>query len=86
MHFYSEKELISQIEEKTGLIFLENESDGNLCYAQNNSDMQDEFKSVFTVFDLKYFIKSFSENPVKIPSDAATFWKLVTKGRNLEQN
>ena len=41
----SEKELIHQIEEKTGLQFLEEESGGNLCYAQNNSDLREDFKS-----------------------------------------
>ncbi len=83
MIFKSEKKLIKEIEEKTGLIFLENESDENLCYAQNNSDMRDEFKSVFTLSDLKYFIKSFLQDSINIPSDSTTFWKLVEKGKGL---
>ena len=83
MYFHHEKELIRKIEEKTGLIFLENDSEGNLCYAQNNQDLQNEFKNGFTFSDFNYFLKNFSKKSLIIPSEAATFWELVEKGKNI---
>lgn len=79
----SDKELIRQIEEKTGLEFLEKEMDGNLCFAQNNFDLRDEFKSGFSFSDFNYFLKNFSKKSLIIPSEAATFWELVEKGKNI---
>ena len=85
MHFKTNKELIRQIEEKTGLEFLNEEQNGNLCYAQNNMDLRDEFKSGFSFSDFNYFLNNFSEESLIIPSEAATFWELVAKGKKLEK-
>lgn len=79
----SEKEIIHEIEKKTGLEFLEEEPAGNICYVHNNSDLQDEFKSGFTILEFRYFILSFLNKEVQIPDDALTFWKRVKKGRGL---
>ncbi len=79
----SDKELIRQIEEKTGLEFLNEEQNGNLCFAQNNFDLRDEFKSGFSFSDFNYFLKNFSKKSLIIPSEAATFWELVEKGKNI---
>lgn len=79
----SDKELILKIEKNTGLEFLEKEMDGNLCFAQNNFDLRDEFKSGFSFSDFNYFLKNFSKKSLIIPSEAATFWELVEKGKNI---
>ncbi|MGB6084638.1 hypothetical protein [Moheibacter sp.] len=83
MHFKTNNDLIRQIEKNTGLEFLEKEMDGNLCFAQNNFDLRDEFKSGFSFSDFIYFLKNFSEKSLIIPSEAATFWELVEKGKNI---
>jgi len=83
MHFKTNNDLIRQIEKNTGLEFLEKEMDGNLCFAQNNFDLRDEFKSGFSFSDFNYFLKNFSKKSLIIPSEAATFWELVEKGKNI---
>lgn len=79
----SEKELIHQIEEKAGLQFLEEESGGNLCYAQNNSDLREDFKSGFTLRDFQFFMASFAGKDIEIPEDSENFWNRVKKGSSI---
>lgn len=74
-------DIIRQIEQKLGLQFLEESNSGNLCFMNNNDELQDEFKPCFTEADLKNFLKSFSDEENKIPEDALTFWQLVGKGK-----
>lgn len=73
--------LIHQIEEQIGLTFYENESEGNLCFLENQSEMKNEFKSGFTLSDFRYFIGSFSDGKVEIPNDAEEFWERVAMGK-----
>lgn len=76
---------IRQIEQKTGLRFLEERVEGNLCYAQNNSDLRDDFKSIFTISDFNFFKLNFLDKNIEIPTDFATFWKLVKKGKEMSE-
>ncbi len=73
--------IIHEIEQILGLIFLENSASGNLCYVGNNGDLQDDFRQFFTERDLFYFAKSFNQSEIKIPEDRIQFWKLVKKGK-----
>ena len=77
----SEKELIHQIEKKLDLTFLENETEGNLCFVENNADLRCEFKSGFTFSEFQFFLYSFSENAVEIPKNVEEFWKRVEWGK-----
>jgi len=73
--------LIKEIEQKLGLLYNETDEAGNLCYVNNNEDLQDEFKQSFTAQDLFLFVKSFGENPVEVPNDCTCFWENVRKGK-----
>lgn len=78
----SEKETIQQIEKKLDLTFLENESEGNLCFLENNADLKNEFKSGFTFSEFQFFLASFENETIKIPNDVKEFWERVEKGKN----
>lgn len=78
-----QNDLILEIEEKTGLEFLEKEMDGNLCFAQNNFDLRTDFKSGFCFEEFQFFLASFSGKEVEIPEDSENFWKRVEKGRRI---
>lgn len=79
----SQNDLIWQIEEKTGLQFLEDETDGNICFRHNNSELQNEFKSGFTLRDFQFFLASFAGKDIEIPEDSENFWKRVEKGSSI---
>lgn len=74
--------LIQQIEQNTGLVFLEEPVAGNLCYVHNNEDLRDEFKQFFTAKDFGFYQKAFKGETAKAPKDKFDFWLLVEKGRN----
>lgn len=78
------KELIRQIIETTRLEFVETLEVGNLCFRQNNSDLQDDFKEIFTQVDLNFYLHSFGESEVLAPKDAKEFWERVRSGMNLD--
>lgn len=87
-------EIINQIVNTLGLLFIsKNETEGNVCFA-NNRDLRPEFRQSFTLLDLldySYAIlyskvyddvnKEFLKIP--IPTDSVLFWKLVQTGSNL---
>jgi len=75
--------LIKEIEQKLGLVYNEMNPTGNLCYVNNNEDLQDEYKRSFTAQDLFFFVKSFEENPIEIPENSVRFWKNVKKGKEI---
>jgi hypothetical protein len=77
-----EKEFIRQIEKKLGLAFLENETEGNLCFVGNNEELQDDFKLYFTQSDLENFIRSFGGGEIRIPQTNSGFWERVEAGKN----
>jgi len=79
----NKKEIIRKIEINTGLQFRENLVEGNLCFAQNNSDLREDFKSGFSLEEFQFFLASFSGKEVEIPEDSENFWKRVEKGRTI---
>lgn len=67
---------IQQIEQKLGLTFIEKE-DGNVCMANNNSELRDEFKQSFTLADVQSYIRvaGIKEGEtIPLPKDATFFF------------
>jgi hypothetical protein len=95
------KEIINQISEKLGLTFVPEREEGNVCFAKNNEELRDEFKSVFAPIDLLDYIYAVLHSPayrekykeflkidfprVPYPTNAAKFWQLVKLGDEIRQ-
>lgn len=73
----NKEELISQIESKTGMKFMPDNPDLNLCFRNNIADLRDEFKEAFTENDLQLYLKYFGENQYTLPADSLDFWRIV---------
>lgn len=74
--------LIEQIEQATGLKFQQEIEEGNLCYRNNNEDLRDDFKEVFSIEDLNAYIRFFNGNEIQIPTDNLDFWKKAKAAKN----
>ncbi|MFA7617393.1 MAG: hypothetical protein WBF83_07485 [Moheibacter sp.] len=74
--------LIEQIEQRTGLKFQPEIEDGNLCYRNNNEDLRDDFKEVFSTEDFKAYLRFFNGNEIQIPIDNLDFWKKVKSAKD----
>ena len=95
------KEILNQIVEKLGLSFVAEREEGNVCFANNNDELRDEFKSVFAPIDLLDYIYAVLHSPayrekykeflkidfprVPYPEDAGKFWQLVKLGGEIRQ-
>jgi len=95
------KEILNQIVEKLGLAFVAEREDGNVCFANNNDELRDEFKSVFAPIDLLDYIYAVLHSPayrekykeflkidfprVPYPANAGKFWQLVKLGGEIRQ-
>ena len=93
--------IVKEIESKLGLSFVPEKEDGNVCFAGNNDDLQDEFKQTFAPIDLLDYIYAVLHSPnyrekykeflkidfprVPYPKDPATFWQLVKLGGEIRQ-
>jgi predicted helicase len=94
-------DIVNQISKDLGLIFVPELENGNVCFANNNEDLRDEFKQVFAPIDLLDYIYAVLHSPtyrekykeflkidfprVPYPKDATTFWKLVELGRQIRE-
>lgn len=76
----NKEEIIREIESRLGLTYLEEPTEGNTCFAYENSEIRDDFKLSFTPEDLEKFLKSFKGKEIEIPSDTDEFWKRVRQG------
>ena len=77
------KNLIRQLEQKLGLTFIENE-EGNVCMANRNSELRDEFKQSFTLADVQCYITAaltHHNQAIPLPENEMAFWQLVQKGK-----
>ncbi|MCO6498625.1 MAG: hypothetical protein J5I50_13305, partial [Chitinophagaceae bacterium] len=86
---------VNKLGREMGLLFAPNPVEGNVCFAENNEEMRDEFKQVFTPADLRDFLyavvftslyQNDGENSLpRIPllTDSLDFWQLVRLGGNL---
>lgn len=73
--------LVHQIEQKLGLQFMKDPNSGNLCFVNNNDELQNEFKQSFSEEDFLNFLKNFPNQIIEIPDEPLTFWDLVEKGK-----
>ncbi|MBP4142816.1 DUF559 domain-containing protein [Flavobacterium sp. P4023] len=94
-------EIIAEFAQKLGLEFLPKKENGNVCFANNNDELRDDFKQVFSTIDFLDYIyavsfsaiykekfqKSFSADFPKIPFPKVSndFWKLVKLGKELRE-
>lgn len=94
-------EIIAEFAQKLGLEFLPKKENGNVCFANNNDELRDDFKQVFSTIDFLDYIyavsfsaiykekfqKSFSADFLKIPFPKVSndFWKLVKLGKELRE-
>ncbi len=59
-------EVISGFEKILGLKFVAGKTSGNLCFADNNNEIRDDFKQVFTSIDLtNYFYAVLHSQPYR---------------------
>lgn len=74
-------DLIKQIEQKLGLLFIYEKSPSNLCFANDNDSLKDEFKTTFNSRDLYHFLKINTNQ--QIPESSEEFWEIVKRGKTL---
>lgn len=72
------KDFIQQLEKKLQLNFIQ-EEEGNVCMANRNSELRDEFKVSFTKADVLNYIKAVktSDGTIPLPENEEAFWKIV---------
>lgn len=73
--------LILHLEQKLGLLFREEPGPDNLCFADRNSELRNDFKRVFTPEDLYYYTLAKPEGP--LPENTDIFWEHVERGKQL---
>ena len=94
-------ESVEEFAKKIGLDFVPKKENGNVCFANNNDELRDDFKQVFNTIDFLNYIyavsfstiskekfqKSFSTDFLKIPFPKVSndFWKLVKLGKGLRE-
>ncbi|MCO5286838.1 MAG: hypothetical protein M9898_10535 [Chitinophagaceae bacterium] len=90
---------VNQFARNLGLLFVAESTTGNVCYAEENAEMRDEFRQVFTAADLRDYLygvllyalcdcnkeTDFIKAIPGLPniSDALVFWKLSRLGGDL---
>lgn len=91
-------EFADKIGEKLELSFFIDIEDGNVCFADNNDELQDDYKHSFTLADVLNFIsailsskwKEQAEQAIKeeeaeefpYPEKKDSFWKMVELGNS----
>lgn len=75
--------LLSKIEQTLNLIFIKEELETNVCFA-NTDEVRPEYKQSFRLIDLLDYVYVFAHSAfykqshkIIIPTDAEVFWKLV---------
>ncbi len=70
---------ISRLEDKLRLTFIESE-EGNVCMANRNSELRNEFKQSFTLSDVQRYITTLDikpGEPIPLPENATAFFNPV---------
>ena len=92
---------IDEFAKKIGLDFVPKKENGNVCFANNNDELRDDFKQVFSTVDFLNYIyavsfsaiykekfqKSFSTDFPEIPFTKGSndFWKFVKLGKEMRE-
>ncbi|WEI19784.1 hypothetical protein PY247_08130 [Acinetobacter proteolyticus] len=90
-------QLVCQIEKSLGLNFINDNEPPLVCFANQNTELQDAYKQVFNPVDLlDYLYASLISDqqsaeklqllnpalaPIPYPTDNLTFWRMVATGR-----
>lgn len=85
-----------QLAATLGLLYLPDAAPGEVCYANDNAELRDDFKQVITPADVADYLHAVLHAPelrerhrdalttgpkgVPYPKDADTFWALVRAG------
>ncbi|WP_343621884.1 hypothetical protein [Acinetobacter proteolyticus] len=91
------QQLVCQIEKSLGLNFINDNEPPRVCFANQNTELQDAYKQVFNPVDLlDYLYASLISDqqsaeklqllnpalaPIPYPTDNLTFWRMVATGR-----
>ncbi|MCH7384665.1 hypothetical protein MMP71_12505 [Acinetobacter dispersus] len=91
------QQLVIQIEKSLGLSFNDQDQPHRVCFANQNAELQDAYKQVFSAVDLLDYLyaslisdqqsaekieqQNLSLAPIPYPTDNLTFWRLVATGR-----
>lgn len=90
-------QIVSQIEKSLELSFINDNEPHRVCFASQNTELQDAYKQVFSAVDLldylyaslisdqqsteKIQLQNLALAPIPYPTDNLTFWRLVASGR-----
>lgn len=96
------REIVTEIEKRLGLSFLNEEEPHRVCFANQNAELQDAYKQVFSAIDLldyvyamliseqgkldKISLLSENQSLIAYPSDPLQFWQLVRIGQNYRRS
>lgn len=73
--------LLQHLEQKLGLLFEKEPGPDNLCFANQNSELRNHFKRIFTPEDLYYYTRA---TPMgHFPENTDAFWQGVEEGKEL---
>jgi predicted helicase len=94
-------EIVSEFEETLHMQFVAEKTEGNVCFANNNDELQNEYKEVFAPIDILDYIYAVLHSPsyrdkykeflkidfprVPYPKNKETFWKLAKLGSEIRQ-
>ncbi|WP_133525057.1 hypothetical protein [Flavobacterium sp. 245] len=83
--------IIAQFSNHMGLLFLEEEEIGNVCFAASN-ELRSEYRQSFRLLDVLDYIYAFADSSIYkktkkiiLPPDAASFWNLVEIVNNIRK-
>ncbi|MBJ8484688.1 hypothetical protein [Acinetobacter vivianii] len=96
------REIVIEIEKRLGLSFLNEDQPHRVCFANQNAELQDAYKQVFSAIDLLDYVYAMviskqgnfdnisllSENQslIAYPTDPLQFWQLVRDGQNYRRS
>ncbi|MFC4477823.1 hypothetical protein [Flavobacterium chungangensis] len=86
------KDVVKYFANHLGLLFLEEQESGNVCFA-NSEEVRAEYKQSFKLIDVLDYIYAFGHSTafkesqkVIVPSEKDLFWKLVKIGLSLRND
>lgn len=88
---------IKKIQAQLDMIYVPEYRDGNLCFAENNTELRNAYKQVFAPVDLLNYLYAVLHRPeysgrdvsgeilstIPFPADSTDFWELVETGSKL---